>query len=244
MALSDRILQLTIQNNISQSELEKVLGFGKGTISKWKGNTAPSVDKLQKIAEHFGVTIDYLMNGGAGFTTCIDCGMQYDSSYPEDFETHAEQHKAWEMAVKKFGKLYCYSPENERIKADGRNISHNSSLPLNERCEAQIRVLRCLFSRSVEASGFNLEHVPFNVYVSMMLGNEAYKKNIENDLLRALSEKYGTSLGISTGSIYHIPSKQLGTIAAHKRINEEGLTDDQVEDVNNYIEYLKSKGRL
>lgn len=65
MTLSDRIQQLIIQNSTSQSELEKRLGFGKGTISKWKGNTAPSADKLQKIAEYFGVTIDYLMTGNS-----------------------------------------------------------------------------------------------------------------------------------------------------------------------------------
>lgn len=63
MTLSDRIQQLINENNISQSELEKKLGFGKGTISKWKGTTAPSADKLQKIAEYFGVTLDYLMTG-------------------------------------------------------------------------------------------------------------------------------------------------------------------------------------
>lgn len=63
MTLSERIQQLINENNTSQSELEKKLGFGKGTISKWKGSTAPSADKLQKIAEHFGVTIDYLMTG-------------------------------------------------------------------------------------------------------------------------------------------------------------------------------------
>lgn len=63
MTLSDRIQQLISKNGTSQSELEKTLGFGKGTISKWKGSTAPSADKLQKIAEYFGVTIDYLMTG-------------------------------------------------------------------------------------------------------------------------------------------------------------------------------------
>lgn len=63
MTLSDRIQQLINQNNTSQSELEKKLGFGKGTISKWKGSTAPAADKLQKIAENFGVTVDYLLTG-------------------------------------------------------------------------------------------------------------------------------------------------------------------------------------
>lgn len=63
MSLSDRIQRLSEANGISQSELEKTLGFGKGTISKWKGSTAPSADKLLKIAEYFDVTIDYLMTG-------------------------------------------------------------------------------------------------------------------------------------------------------------------------------------
>lgn len=66
MTLSDRIQQLINQNDTSQSELEKKLGFGKGTISKWKGSTAPAADKLQKIAEHFGVTVDYLLTGNTG----------------------------------------------------------------------------------------------------------------------------------------------------------------------------------
>lgn len=63
MSLSDRIQHLSEVRGISQSELEKALGFGKGTISKWKGTTAPSADKLLKIAEYFDVTIDYLMTG-------------------------------------------------------------------------------------------------------------------------------------------------------------------------------------
>ncbi|MCC8024291.1 MAG: helix-turn-helix domain-containing protein [Clostridium sp.] len=63
MSLSDRIQQLSEAKGISQSELEKTLGFGKGTISKWKGATVPSADKLLKIAEYFKVTLDYLMTG-------------------------------------------------------------------------------------------------------------------------------------------------------------------------------------
>jgi len=34
------------------------------TLSQWKnGRSTPKVDKLQKIADYFGVTIDYLLNG-------------------------------------------------------------------------------------------------------------------------------------------------------------------------------------
>lgn len=66
MTLSDRIQLLLESKGISQSELEKTLGFGKGTMTKWKGTTAPSADKLLKIAEYFNVTLDYLMTGNEG----------------------------------------------------------------------------------------------------------------------------------------------------------------------------------
>lgn len=66
MTLSDRIQLLLEAKGISQSELEKTLGFGKGTMTKWKGTTAPSADKLLKIAEYFDVTLDYLMTGNEG----------------------------------------------------------------------------------------------------------------------------------------------------------------------------------
>lgn len=62
MSLKERIRELCKNNGTSIPNLESELGFGSGTISKWD-KSAPSVDKLQKIANHFGVTIDYLMTG-------------------------------------------------------------------------------------------------------------------------------------------------------------------------------------
>lgn len=40
--------------------LEKELGFGNGTIGKWQ-KASPSVDKLKKVADWFGVTLDELL---------------------------------------------------------------------------------------------------------------------------------------------------------------------------------------
>lgn len=53
-----KILKLAEKNNISISCLEKTLGFGNGTIKKW-GESSPSVDKLKKVADYFGVSVDY-----------------------------------------------------------------------------------------------------------------------------------------------------------------------------------------
>lgn len=55
-----KILKLAEKNHISISRLEKTMGFGNGTIKKW-GESYPSVDKLKKVADYFGVSVDYFL---------------------------------------------------------------------------------------------------------------------------------------------------------------------------------------
>ena len=62
MTLKERIQQLCKQSGISMNQLEDQLGFGKGYISKL-GKSTPNVTKIQKIAEFFGESVDYLMTG-------------------------------------------------------------------------------------------------------------------------------------------------------------------------------------
>jgi len=58
----ERIENLRKSKKISQGKLEKELGFSNGSISKWK-TSMPTFERLQKISDYFGVTIDYLMTG-------------------------------------------------------------------------------------------------------------------------------------------------------------------------------------
>lgn len=46
------------------SGVARATGITKSTFSDWKtGRSVPKQDKLQKIADYFGVTVDYLMTG-------------------------------------------------------------------------------------------------------------------------------------------------------------------------------------
>lgn len=58
--LFDRVKELCKKRGISISELENNVGFGKNTIYKWK-NQSPKAETLQKVADYFGVTTDYLL---------------------------------------------------------------------------------------------------------------------------------------------------------------------------------------
>lgn len=51
------IKQMCSEKGISVTGLEKKLGFGRGTITKWK-NSSPTVENLQKVANFFGVDIN------------------------------------------------------------------------------------------------------------------------------------------------------------------------------------------
>lgn len=56
--------QLLQKHGISAYKVAKEAGVTQTAISNWKsGRNTPSTTTLQKIADYFGVTIDYLMTG-------------------------------------------------------------------------------------------------------------------------------------------------------------------------------------
>lgn len=67
MNIVERIkaLQVKKDGKASLNKLEQVLGFGKSTISSW-ATKKPSSDKLEKIADYFGVSVDYLLGRDQG----------------------------------------------------------------------------------------------------------------------------------------------------------------------------------
>lgn len=60
LTLVDRIRALANENGMSLPDLEITIGLGNGTISRWK-NSSPNTDKLVKVSDYFGVSIDYLL---------------------------------------------------------------------------------------------------------------------------------------------------------------------------------------
>ncbi len=62
MSLKDRIQSICKSKGLTSKEVELQLGFGKGYISKID-KTNPTTANIKKIADYFGVTVDYLMTG-------------------------------------------------------------------------------------------------------------------------------------------------------------------------------------
>lgn len=60
MDIVDKIRMLCNEKVITIAELERSLGLGAGTVSRWDVRV-PGVDKVQKVADYFSVTTDYLL---------------------------------------------------------------------------------------------------------------------------------------------------------------------------------------
>lgn len=58
----ERIAKLLDENGISGAKMSRDLGFSSGLFSQWKkGTQEPSLEKAHKMAEYFGVSVDYLV---------------------------------------------------------------------------------------------------------------------------------------------------------------------------------------
>lgn len=67
MSMVKTVKTLCQKKGTSIPKLEKELGFGNGAIYYWDTNT-PGIDKVQKVANYFGVSIDSLVSAGKGET--------------------------------------------------------------------------------------------------------------------------------------------------------------------------------
>jgi raw score 17.76 len=60
MSLLDRIKSLASTHQLSLAELERKLDFSNGSLRKWDSST-PSGDKIEKVADYFNVSTDFLL---------------------------------------------------------------------------------------------------------------------------------------------------------------------------------------
>jgi len=56
--------KLLAERNLKAADVCKGTGLPSSLFSEWKrGKSTPKADKLKKIADYFGVSVDYLMTG-------------------------------------------------------------------------------------------------------------------------------------------------------------------------------------
>lgn len=57
----DNFIELCVKNNVKPNPVAKSLGISSGSVTNWKKGVAPNSTTLKKIADYFGVSVDYLL---------------------------------------------------------------------------------------------------------------------------------------------------------------------------------------
>ena len=116
MTLRERIQKLCKLNETSLNQVETELGFGKGYLSKLD-NSTPNTKKMEQVANHFGVTIDFLM-GKTDKIECKECGQTYNPFDEFDADIHNTYHQKILQAMSMYPSLTPYAVAVQ-IKAHG-----------------------------------------------------------------------------------------------------------------------------
>lgn len=121
-SIGSRIRELRKKAGLTQDELAEIIGVKRGvTISNYeKGEREPDLENIRKIAAHFNVTSDWLINGTSVIT---EPPVVYNAG---DFHLSVEL-KAYLQElidtnqfaqVAKIGKILVYAEELERKNAE------------------------------------------------------------------------------------------------------------------------------
>ena len=57
----DKFVSLCVQHNTKPNPVAAALGISSGAVTKWKQGAEPNSTTLRKIANYFGVSVDYLL---------------------------------------------------------------------------------------------------------------------------------------------------------------------------------------
>lgn len=220
-----RIEKLCKSNDMTITSMCKASGASRASLSDLKMGRKQglSTDTLAKIAKVLGVSVGLLIG-----------------EKPE-----------WEYAIEEFGFCWDYSYREEK-KADARAVVNDTSAPLGERVDAQVTVFKALFSRSLEASGYDLDHVDFHTYVSMILWQGRGKHTIPVEVYDQLVAMYSTKPGIPQGT-YYTTRKKAPTANGERSVSDDDIkfalfggdgeiTDEMYEEVKDFAEYIKKRG--
>ena len=221
-----RIEKLCECNGMTITSMCKESGASRASLSDLKMGRKQglSTDTLSKIAKVLGVSVGLLIG-----------------EKPE-----------WEEAIYEFG--FCWDHiYRENKKAEARAIVNDPTVSIDDKVKAQITVFKALFSRSLESSGYSLDHVDFSNYIAMILWQGRGRHSIPDDVFDALVSKYGTMPGIPSGTYYSDNNKKAPTVPGERLVSDEDIkfalfggdgeiTDEMYEEVKDFAEYIKKRG--
>ena len=118
---------MLLQSGKKAIDVARATGISPTTFSDWKsGKSAPKQDKIQKIADYFGVTIKYLMTGKEDIVeqkiTSVSPERALDIEVEHDVDVMMEKLKNGEEVVFRFNGDTAGDEDMESIKSSLMNL--------------------------------------------------------------------------------------------------------------------------
>lgn len=109
MTIGERIAQLRKNRNMSQFQLAKTLDIATSTLGMYETNKRkPNMEMLEKLADFFGVSIDYLLGRETSDKSDIDLDRAIDNAMSFDGKPVTEHDR---KMMKQLWKAYMAGKE-------------------------------------------------------------------------------------------------------------------------------------
>lgn len=97
--VAKNIMELRLLNNMTQMELAEKLNYSDKTISKWeRAESSPDISVLVKIANLFGVTLDYLVRA-ENIEEKVKENKHKETKYNRKVITYISESVVWFIAI-------------------------------------------------------------------------------------------------------------------------------------------------
>lgn len=179
-------------------------GIAQSTLSDWKkGKYTPKQDKMQIIADFFGVSVNFLM-GEEDRVYCEECEMYYNPLFEEEKVSHERHHRAYEEALEKYGKDN-YLTNNECLYVENAMNSlylgtfYNDEYGTTEAAFSLYKnYIKCCFSRKLRSVNFNVDYKNFEEYAREMVMASIHESFMTQALFDMLTKEYNIKPRILT----------------------------------------------
>lgn len=216
----ENIQRLCNQRNVTIAQLERDLGFGRGSIYKWDKNS-PSIDKVQKVAEYFEVSTDFLLYGfdKGEFTSLVNMARYKRSISDFAKDTGLDEHYLNRLCS---GVEYT-QPSIDTVLAIAMNNENDWIVDAES-----------LFT----AAGYSLDEISEDLLTDIPLNllHHYQKKGLSEAQMIVEYAKYKKAV---FEDAMRNPGYGVQTIAAHH--DGEDWTEEELEEIERFKEFVRMK---
>lgn len=91
MLFGSMIKKLREQKNLKQEDIAKMMNVDRSTVGKWEnGSSKPDYEKMIKLADYYGVSVDYLLGREEVETIAAHKEGEYTKEELEEIEAFKE----------------------------------------------------------------------------------------------------------------------------------------------------------